>query len=106
MNTNEIQLCIGILIDYMADCSMDGITKIPTYELLYVKNMLQKFISESKTKNDQPRLDVIAIEEVNKNAFEFAIDGYLQKGYEIIASSCNSKTWKAIMKRKDKENDE
>lgn len=106
MNTNEIQLCIGILIDYMENCSMDGITKIPTYELLHVKNMLQKFISESDTEDDEPCLNAIAIEEVNRNDFEVTVDDYLQKGYEIIASSCNSKTWKAIMKRKDKENDE
>lgn len=106
MNTNEIQLCIGILEEYITRCSDNGITHIPTPEVLYIKNMFQKFISESYVKDNQPCLDVVAIEESGRNDFEIMADYWIQRGYEIIASSCNSKTWKAIMQKKDKENNE
>lgn len=107
MSTNDIQLCIGILAEYMTNCSDDRITHIPTSEVLRIKNMFQKFISESYVKDNQSCLDVVAIEESDRNDFEITADYWRQKGYEIIASSCNSKTWKAIMQRKDeyKEND-
>lgn len=72
-----------------------------------VVEVLQKMMNDNGTEDSQLDLDVITVEEVSKNHFECTVNYYLQKGYEIIASSCNSKTWKAIMQRKenDKESD-
>ena len=66
-----------------------------------VVEVLQMIVNKTETKNNYLDLDVITIEELNKNHFECEVNYYLQKGYEIIDSSCNSKPWKAIMKRKD-----
>lgn len=103
MNTNEITRYINILAGYMADCSSDGVTKIPTYGLLHVINMLKKQIIEE----EQPYLlDVITVENPNRNAFECAVNNWVRCNYKIIASSCNSKTWKAILQKDNEKESE
>ena len=39
----------------------------------------------------------------NSEKFKNCVDNYLDAGYKISASSCNSKTWKAILVREDNE---
>lgn len=45
----------------------------------------------------------VVVEESNSEKFKNCVDSYLNKGYKVSASSCNSKTWKAILVKEDKE---
>ena len=101
MNTDEITRYINTLAYYIADCSSDNITKIPTYQVLHVRNMLQRIIEDK-----QHYLDVITVEEPNRNDFVYSIDNWTRRGYKIIASSCNSKTWKAILQKDNEKESE
>lgn len=45
----------------------------------------------------------VILELDNGGVFGIRLNDYLDKGYKISASSCNSKTWKAILVKEDKE---
>lgn len=45
----------------------------------------------------------VVVEESDSEKFKNCVDNYLDAGYKISASSCNSKTWKTILVRDDKE---
>lgn len=89
---------IGVLRDFMECSSTNNVTSIPTYDLLHqvtiLKNIVQKNVGYSRC---------VVVEEVNSEKFKNCVDNYLNKGYKISASSCNSKTWKAILVREGKE---
>ena len=46
---------------------------------------------------------MVVVEESDSEKFKNCVDNYLDAGYKISASSCNSRTWKAILVRDDKE---
>lgn len=43
------------------------------------------------------KLKVKTIEEENKDIFEIILNKYSKRGYSVVSSSCNCKTWKAIL---------
>lgn len=45
----------------------------------------------------------VVVEEENSEKFKNCVDNYLDAGYKISTSSCNSKTWKAILVKEDNE---
>lgn len=95
---DDLEHVIGVLRDFMECSSTNNVTSIPTYDLLYqvtiLKNIVQKNVGYSRC---------VVVEEVNSEKFKNCVDNYLNKGYKISASSCNSKTWKAILVREGKE---
>ncbi len=93
---------IVVLRDFMERKSTNNITSIPTYDLLHqvtiLKNIVQKNVGHIV---DGSRC--VVVEESNSEKFKNCVDSYLDEGYKISSSSCNSKTWKAILVREDKE---
>ncbi|MBR9961134.1 hypothetical protein [Anaerostipes sp. Marseille-Q3525] len=82
--------------------STNNITQIPTYDLLHQVTTLKKIVQ----KNIGHAVDgsrCVVVEETNSETFEDFVNDYLNDGYKISASSCNSKTWKAILVKEDKE---
>lgn len=93
---------IVVLRDFMERKSTNNITSIPTYDLLHQVNILKKIVQ----KNIDHVVDgsrCVVVEESDSEKFKNCVDNYLDKGYKISASSCNSKTWKAILVREDNE---
>ena len=87
-NKNVIEV-IKTLKSYMSNQSSNGITNILTYDLLKIVNKLRL------AANEAPK--AIVIEECNSNDFANILNSYLETGYKIESSSCNSKTWKTIL---------
>lgn len=82
--------------------STNNITQIPTYDLLHQVTKLKKIVR----KNIGHGVDgscCVVVEETNSETFEDFVNDYLNDGYKISASSCNSRTWKAILVKEDKE---
>lgn len=91
-----------VLRDYMECSSTNNITSIPIYDLLHQVNILKKIVQRNVGHIvDGSRC--VVVEESNSEKFKNCVDNYLDEGYKISASSCNSKTWKAILVREDKE---
>ena len=97
---DDIREVIGTLSVCMSYKSINNITSIPTYDLLHQVNIL---------KNIDHVVDgsrCVVVEESDSEKFKNCVDNYLNKGYKISASSCNSKTWKAILVREGKEQED
>lgn len=91
-----------VLRDFMERRSTNNITSIPTYDLLHQVNILKKIVQ----KNIDHVVDgsrCVVVEEANSEKFKNCVDNYLDAGYKISSSSCNSKTWKTILVKEDKE---
>jgi hypothetical protein len=102
---DDIREVIGTLSVCMSYKSINNITSIPTYDLLHQVNILKKIVQ----KNINYVVDgsrCVVVEESNSEKFKNCVDNYLDKGYKISASSCNSKTWKAILVREGKEQED
>ena len=48
----------------------------------------------------------VVVEEANSEKFKNCVDNYLNDGCKISSSSCNSRTWKAILVKEDKEQED
>lgn len=99
---DDIREVIGTLSVCMSYKSINNITQIPTYDLLHQVTKLKKIVQ----KNIGHGVDgscCVVVEETNFETFEDFVNDYLNDGYKISASSCNSKTWKAILVREDNE---
>lgn len=99
---DDIRAVIGTLSVCMSYKSINNITSIPTYDLLHQVNILKKIVQ----KNIDHVVDgsrCVVVEESDSEKFKNCVDNYLNKGYKISASSCNSKTWKAILVKEDNE---
>lgn len=99
---DDIREVIGTLSVCMSYKSINNITSIPTYDLLHQVNILKKIVQ----KNIDHVVDgsrCVVVEETNSETFEDFVNDYLNDGYKISASSCNSRTWKAILIKEDKE---
>lgn len=93
---------IGVLRDFMECKSYNNVTSIPTYDLLRQVNKLKKVFHTNMEYSFNENV-CITVEEASSEKFEDCVDNYLQNGYKISASSCNSKTWKAILVKEDEE---
>lgn len=102
---DDIREVIGTLSVCMSYKSINNITSIPTYDLLHQVNILKKIVQENINHVvDGSRC--VVVEEANSETFEDFVNDYLNDGYKISASSCNSKTWKAILVKEDKEQED
>lgn len=102
---DDIREVIGTLSVCMSYKSINNITSIPTYDLLHQVNILKKIVQENINHVvDGSRC--VVVEEANSETFEDFVNDYLNDGYKISASSCNSKTWKAILIKEDKEQED
>lgn len=102
---NDIREVIGTLSVCMSYKSINSITSIPTYDLLHQVNILKTIVQ----KNIDHVVDgsrCVVVEEENSEKFKNCVDNYLDVGYKISSSSCNSKTWKAILVREGKEQED
>ena len=95
---DDIREVIGTLRVYMDYKSTNNVTSIPTYDLLHQVTILQNIVQKNVG-----RSRCVIVEESNSEKFKNCVDNYLDKGYKISASSCNSKTWKAILVKEDNE---
>ena len=99
---DDIREVIGTLSVCMSYKSINNITSIPTYDLLHQVNILKKIVQKNIGHTDNNG-SCIVIEESNAEKFKNCLNDYLNNGYKISASLCNSRTWKAILVREDKE---
>lgn len=97
--SSDLRKVIDNLLDSMALQSSNNITSIPTYDLLHQVNILKDVLYQYSCDGTH----CVTIEEVDSDKFEDCVSAYLSNGYKISASSCNSKTWKAILVKEDKE---
>lgn len=102
---DDIREVIGTLSVCMSYKSINNITSIPTYDLLHQVNILKKIVQE-KINHVVDGNRCVVVEEANSETFEDFVNDYLNDGYKISASSCNSKTWKAILVKEDKEQED
>lgn len=102
---DDIREVIGTLSVCMSYKSINNITSIPTYDLLHqvtiLKNIVQKNVGHIVGGSR-----CVVVEESNSEKFKNCVDNYLDVGYKISSSSCNSKTWKAILVREGKEQED
>lgn len=99
---DDLRDVTGALTVCMEYKSTNNITQIPTYDLLHQVTKLKKIVQ----KNIGHAVDgscCVVVEETNSETFEDFVNDYLNDGYKISASSCNSRTWKAILIKEDKE---
>ena len=81
-----------------------NIAYIKASELRSIIGTLVKINQAESVPNDNSKFKkVVTISESNEQYYEIALNDYLNDGYKISASSCNSRTWKAILVRDDKE---
>lgn len=77
-----------------------NIAYIKASELRNIIGTLVKIEQGEQVPNDENKFKkVVTISEANEKYYEIA----LNDGYKISASSCNSRTWKAILVKEDKE---
>ena len=102
---DDISEVIGTLSVCMSYKSINNITSIPTYDLLHQVNILKKIVQENINHVvDGSRC--VVVEEANSEKFKNCVDNYLKDDYKISSSSCNSRTWKAILVKEDKEQED
>lgn len=81
-----------------------NIVYIKASELRNIIGTLVKIEQGEQVPNDENKFKkVVTISEANEKYYEIALNDYLNDGYKISASSCNSRTWKAILVKEDKE---